>query len=231
VTDQTHTVETVGPTGPGGPNDRQAQRRAERRAANRAEILDAAEKVFGQNGLRDGSLRRIATESGFSTAAIYLFFDSKQHLVAETMTRRGLELLAAVRQAAERDEPALARLHHIVDVSVTFFDDRPHFRQLLRHLRGGATIVGPVLDGLEAGTHPTFDGVMATLTDLVRQGQEAGEVREGDPRALAHLYSVLVNEHVLLTSAEQPPGGVLTPTQFHGLIDGALRKPIPTMST
>jgi AcrR family transcriptional regulator len=220
VTDQTHTVETA------GRNDRQAQRRAERRAANRAEILDAAEKVFGQNGLRDGSLRRIATESGFSTAAIYLFFDSKQDLVAETMTRRGLELLDAVRRAAAvRDEPALTRLHHIVDVSVAFFDDRPHFRQLLRHLRGGAMIVGPVLDEFEAGTHPTFDGVMTTLADLVREGQEDGEVRDGDPRALAHLYSVLVNEHVLLTSAEQPTGGVLTPTQFHGLIDGALRQP------
>lgn len=225
MTDQTHAVDAV------APSDRQAQRRAERRESNRAEILDAAEKVFGQNGLRDGSLRRIATESGFSTAAIYLFFDSKQHLVAETMTRRGVELLDAVRLAAESDEPALARLHHIVDVTVTFFDDRPHFRQLLRHLRGGATIVGPVLDGLEADTHPTFDGVMTTLADLVRQGQQAGDVRQGDPRALAHLYSVLVNEHVLLTSAERSPGGVLTPTQFHGLIDGALRQPPTSIPT
>lgn len=206
-------------------SDRQAQRRADRRAANRAEILDAAEKVFGQHGLRDGSLRQIANESGFSTAAIYLFFDSKQDLVAETMTRRGVELFDAVRRAAESDEPALGRLHHVVDVTVAFFDDRPHFRQLLRHLRGGATIIGPVLDGLDAGTDPTFDGVMTTLAALARQGQEAGEIRDGDPRALAHLYSVLVNEHVLLTSAEQPTGGVLTPTQFHALIDGALRQP------
>jgi len=225
VTDQTHAVE------PAVPHDRQARRRAERRAANRAEILDAAEKVFGQSGLRDGSLRQIATESGFSTAAIYLFFDSKQDLVVETMSRRGVELLDAVRQAGQRDESALAKLHHIVDVTVTFFDDRPHFRQLLRHLRGGAMIVGPVLDAVGAGIDPTFDGVMTTLADLVREGQEAGEVRGGDPRALAHLYSVLVNEHVLLTSAGHPPDGVLTPTQFHGLIDGALRNPPAPTST
>lgn len=190
--------------------------------------------MFGEHGLRDGSLRQIATESGFSTAAIYLFFDSKQDLVAETMTRRGVELLDAVRQAAETgDEPALAKLHHIIDVTVTFFDDRPHFRRLLRHRRGGVTIVGPVLDGLDAGTHPTFESVMTTLTDLVREGQDAGEICDGDPRALAHLYSVLVNEHVLLASAGHSPGqgGVLTPTQFHGLIDGALRvSPAPTPS-
>lgn len=218
-------IDQVREDDPAAASVRQAQRRAARREANRGEILDAAEKVFGRDGLRDGSLRNIAAESGFSTAAIYLFFENKQDLVAETLTRRGLELLAAVRQAAAGEEPAMAKLHRIVDVTVEFFDDRPQFRQLLRHLRGGAAIVGPVLGGLDAGTESTFDDVMTVLAELVGEGQQTGEVRDGDARALAHFYSVLVNEFVLLTSAQATPTGTLTATQFHSLIDGLLRNP------
>ena len=68
-----------------------SQRRAARRAENRSVILDAAERVFSEDGLRTGSLRRIADLSGYSTAAIYKFFDSKQHLVAEVLNRRADE--------------------------------------------------------------------------------------------------------------------------------------------
>src|ERR1700712_3841788 len=93
--------------------ERRAERRAPRRAENRTEILDAAEKVFGARGLRDGSLREIGEESGFSPAAIYLFFDNKQHLVAETLSRRGDELIAAVSLEAASDVTPLAKLHRI----------------------------------------------------------------------------------------------------------------------
>lgn len=205
---------------------RQAQRRAARRDANRSEILDAAEAVFGREGLRDGSLRKIATESGFSTAAIYLFFDDKQDLIAKTLSRRGVELLDAVRRSAAVDEPAMARLHRIVEVTIGFFEDRPQFRSLLGHLRGGVAIVGPVLGGLDAGTESTFDDVMGVLAELVGEGQRAGDIRDGEPRSLAHFYSVLVNEFVLLTSVGPASSGSLTTTQFHALVDGLLRRPV-----
>jgi AcrR family transcriptional regulator len=203
--------------------DRRGERRAARRAENRSEILDAAEKVFGANGLRDGSLREIGEECGFSTAAIYLFFDNKQHLVAETLSRRGGELIEAVRREAERDLAPLEKLHRIVDATALFFSERPNFRLLLRHIRGGATITGPILAEFGSGASARFDEVMGVLTGLVRDGQQVGEIRNGDERALAHLYSVLINEFVLLTSSVDAGAGTLTLAQFHAFIDGALR--------
>jgi len=205
------------------PVDRKAERRAARRAENRLEILDAAEKVFGEDGIRDGSLRRIAAESGFSTAAIYLFFDNKQDLVAETLRRRGDELIAALDADAALDLAPIDKLHHIVDTTVTFFTDRPHFGQLLRHLRGSAAITGPVLAEFDADASPGFDQAMTLLAAIVAEGQETGEIRAGNPRALAHLYSVLVNEFILLGDANDDSTVSLTSTQFHDLVDGALR--------
>jgi AcrR family transcriptional regulator len=205
--------------------DPRARRRAARRAENRTEILDAAERVFGEHGVRDGSLRQIALLSGFSTAAIYLFFENKQHLLHETLTRRGDELVGALRTVAEDDLSPLDKLHRIVDVAVAFFEERPDFRRLVRHITGGPAIVGPALAGYAAEADGHFLAAMTLIASIVGDGQEAGEVRDGDAHALAHLYSVLINEHVLLVAAGESSGGTLTPEQFHGLIDGALRNP------
>jgi AcrR family transcriptional regulator len=202
--------------------DPRARRRATQRAANRTEILDAAERVFGEHGLRDGSIRQIAAVSGFSPGAIYLFFDSKQHLVAETLTRRGDELVAVLNAAAESGASPLLKLHHIVDLTVAFFEARPHFRRLLRQLAGGTPIVGPALGTYGSTRNGGFAAAMAAIGGIVADGQAAGEIRDGDTYAIAHLYSVLINEHILL--ATEMSSGKLTAAQFHELIDGMLRR-------
>src|SRR5260370_35648873 len=91
--------------------DLRARRRAARRAENRTEILDAAERGFGEHGGRDGSLRQIALLSGFSTAAIYLFFENKRDLLRGTLTRPGDELVGVRRTAAGRRLAQLGELH------------------------------------------------------------------------------------------------------------------------
>jgi AcrR family transcriptional regulator len=196
--------------------DPRSLRRAARRAASTADILDAAERVFSEDGLRDGSLRRIAELSGYSTAAIYKFFDSKQHLVTETLNRRADEYLSEVKTAAERGGTALERLHSVVDAAATYFGAQKQFSALVRQVQGGAAILGPVLAAFADDVYGRYGHAMAMISNLVREGQQSGEIRGGDPTALAHLASVLTNEYVL---ADLP----LTSEQFHAVFDGALR--------
>jgi TetR/AcrR family transcriptional regulator len=196
--------------------DPRSRRRAARRAASTADILDAAERVFSEEGLRDGSLRRIAELSGYSTAAIYKFFDSKQHLVTETLNRRADEYLSEVKTAAEREGTALERLHSVVDVAAAYFAAHKRFSALVRQVQGGAAILGPVLAAFADDVHGRYGHAMAMMSELVREGQHSGEIRPGDPSALAHLASVLTNEYVL---ADLP----LTPDEFRAVFDGALR--------
>ena len=195
-----------------------SQRRAARRAQSRAEIVDAAERVFSEDGLRNGSLRRIADLSGYSTAAIYKFFDSRQHLVAETLNRRADEYLGELLRAAESAGTPLERLHLIVDNAAAYFLARGHFRSLLRQMQGGSAIVGPVLDAFADDVLGRYAHAMNLMTGLIREGQQAGEVRDGDPGALAHLASVLINEYALADVA-------LARSEFHAVFDGALRAP------
>jgi AcrR family transcriptional regulator len=198
--------------------DPRSRRRAARRAASTADILDAAERVFSEDGLRDGSLRRIADLSGYSTAAIYKFFDSKQHLVTETLNRRADEYLGELRNAAASEGTPLERLQFIVDAAASYFSAHNQFSSLIRQVQGGAAILGPALAAFTEDVSGRYGQAMELMTDLVREGQQSGEIRTGDPRALAHLASVLTNEFVL---ADLP----LSREEFHGLFAGALGTP------
>ena len=191
---------------------------------NRADILDAAERIFAARGLTDGSLRDIARHSGFSTAAIYNYFDNKQHLLAETLIRRGTELLAVIGTAANHDGSPMARLHRIVDDTVAFFETYPDFRQILRHVRESEAIIASVLTE-HAAERNVFPETLILLTNVLEEGQRIGEIREGSSGALIHLYMTLVNEYVYLAGSANPGLGSLTIEQFHALVDGALRRP------
>jgi len=199
-------------------DDPRSRRRRARRAASTADILDAAERVFSEDGLREGSLRRIAELSGYSTAAIYKFFDSKQHLVTETLNRRADEYLTEVKKAATSGGTPLERLHLIVDAASAYFSAQKKFSALVRQVQGGAAILGPVLAAFADNVYGRYGQAMELMTDLVREGQQSNEIRTGDPRALAHLASVLTNEFVL---ADLP----LTREEFHAVFDGTLRAP------
>jgi AcrR family transcriptional regulator len=206
--------------------DRRAERRASRRAESRAEILDAAEKVFGEDGIRDGSLRKIAELAGFSPAAIYLFFENKQDLLSETCIRRADEWDGVVRGVAESDIDPLDKVHQIIDLGIDFFTDRPHFRLLLRHIRGGPAVTGPVLAEFADNVDARYLEVVLHLARVVQEGQASGQLRAGNDRSLAHLFLVLLNEFVLFgVNSDESNLGTLSPGQFHDFIDGALRNP------
>ena len=203
------------------PKELRARRRAARIADNRADILGAAERTFAERGITDASLRDIATAAGFSTAAIYNYFDSKDHLLAETLIRRGTELLTVIDTAAAEAGTPMAKLHCIADATVAFFASFPDFRRLLRRAREADATLSSLLTQHAADEVERVARTFALMTGIVEDGQRLGEIREGPPTALTHLYMALVYEHVFL--AGENAAGALTLEQFQDMLDGAFR--------
>jgi AcrR family transcriptional regulator len=67
-------------SGPIGQADRRRSRRAERKEETRAELIEAAARVFARRGFHGASVDEIARESGYSTGAIYWHFSGKDDL-------------------------------------------------------------------------------------------------------------------------------------------------------
>jgi AcrR family transcriptional regulator len=78
-------------------------RRGERRLITRAQLLDAAERVFARDGLRGASVDTIALEAGYSTGAVYSNFKGKEDLFLTLVEERIDPRLANVYEALEAE--------------------------------------------------------------------------------------------------------------------------------
>ena len=78
-------------------------RRGERRLITRAQLLDAAERVFARDGLRGASVDKIALEAGYSTGAVYSNFKGKEDLFLTLIEERIDPRLGTVYEALEAE--------------------------------------------------------------------------------------------------------------------------------
>jgi AcrR family transcriptional regulator len=77
---------------------RRRPNRAEKRAANRARILQAAREVFGARGFHAATIEEIADEAGLSNGAIYYNFESKGDLFFALLDERQEERIRHMRE-------------------------------------------------------------------------------------------------------------------------------------
>lgn len=108
------------------------------RDAKRGRILAAARKVFEGEGLDGASLRAIAAEAGYTPAALYFHFESKEAIYAELLRASLSELARAVDAATARARTPAARLRAAALAFFRFYDDNPRDLELGFYLmRGG----------------------------------------------------------------------------------------------
>ena len=80
-------------------------RRAERREATRAEILEAAWELARTQGLAGLSLRDVARKIGMRPPSLYWYFDSKQAIYDEMFAQANHQLLARLAEVDWPEEP------------------------------------------------------------------------------------------------------------------------------
>jgi AcrR family transcriptional regulator len=97
---------------------RTALSRAERQANTRAELVDAAERLFSDRGFHATSLDAVADEAGYTKGAVYSNFASKEDLFFAVYERRVDRYLATTeRLVAEADDAAEGVLRVVAGVA------------------------------------------------------------------------------------------------------------------
>jgi AcrR family transcriptional regulator len=79
------------------------RRRQDQQAVTRAQILDAAERIFAREGFRGASVEAIAEEAGYTHGAIYSNFKGKEDLFLVLVEERIDARLAKVYEAADAE--------------------------------------------------------------------------------------------------------------------------------
>src|SRR5882724_1876072 len=88
-------------------------------------ILDAARKVFEADGLEGASLRAIAAAAGYTPAALYFHFESKEAIYAEVLRASLASLGQAVSRATVRAKAPADRLRAAAMAFFRYYADNP----------------------------------------------------------------------------------------------------------
>jgi len=197
------------------------QRREYRRALSRDQILDAAEQVFARNGFHDASLREIAELAEFSVGAVYSFFPGKEDIYREIFLRRAAAFMPGMREVLGSGAAPLRQLLDLAAWQVGFFRQYPHFGRLV--LRGGAIASAVATPAEDTRIGENFAVAQRMQADLFRRGQQAGELRAGNPAVLARMFSGLVSAFQAAELATEPgePGELLPLEDLLEVIESA----------
>jgi TetR/AcrR family transcriptional regulator len=202
---------------------RRELRREQHHELSRSQLLDAAERVFGEKGFHDATLNEIAELAEFSVGSVYSFFDGKEDLFSQVFVRRGDEFMPGMRAILDEAGSSTDKLHRLVDFQVGFFRDHRYFGRLFLRYANVALLSEPgELDGSIA---ENYRESMRLQTELIATGQRAGELRPGDPTVLAHLFSGLIASYQGLDPSvvsDDPSAGDRLPLgDLHQMITGA----------
>lgn len=97
---------------------RKRETRAEKQARTRAELIDAAGRVFARRGYDGASVEEVAEEAGYSHGAVYSNFEGKADLflaVFEEYMAERVRELAETQAALPSDAPLEARARALAD--------------------------------------------------------------------------------------------------------------------
>ena len=132
-------------------------------------ILDAARKAFEAEGLEGASLRAIAAGAGYTPAALYFHFESKEAIYAEVLRGSLADLQQTINRSIGRTKAPVDRLRAAALAFFRYYADNPRDLDLGFYLfRGGMKPQGLGKDrddilnaALESALQPIGDAAQA----------------------------------------------------------------------
>lgn len=158
--------------------------RDRKRELYREAILDAAERVFGEEGYDATKVQRIAAEAGVSLTTLYSVLDSKWEIYREVHRRRLSEVMGLTQGVLQKDMSPLDILITGTRLQLAFFMERRDFTKMqLKEVTAWSTI-----ELLRSPEQVEALGVgLNLMASLLRRCIEEGFLIDDDPELMARM--------------------------------------------
>jgi len=162
----------------------------------RSLIMDAARQVFESEGLDGASLRAIATAAGYTPAALYFHFESKEAIYAEVLCESLTDLSKAIARAVARARTPADRLRAAAMAFFRYYADNPRDLDLGFYLFRG----GMKPHGLGKERDDVLNAALESAMQPIADAAQALDARREEARALmadifAHAAGLLLLAH------------------------------------
>ncbi|UCD09987.1 MAG: TetR/AcrR family transcriptional regulator [Dehalococcoidales bacterium] len=156
--------------------------------ARQEKILEAALDCFAKKGFNEASVDDICQIVGLSHGAIYRYFSSKEDVI-EASVQRSREMRAERFENLKQKESAIEAINESMESSINRIEEP----EGIRYTRLWVQLFSESLknERIKEAISITFDDVVDHLEEIIRLGQENGEINPDlDPHILARLFTI-----------------------------------------
>jgi AcrR family transcriptional regulator len=177
-----------------------AERRAREKAQRRQEILDAARREFFERGFHNPTVDDVAARAEISKGTIYLYFESKEEILAHLLLE-GLDLLLEEMNAVRKPEAsqsAQRTLEGLADAYLGFCQSHPNYFRLIMAFDRGRFEESISRKLYQQVLNKSLQG-LNLLAQTIEQGKMSGEFHVDDPwQAAGSVWAALNGVLVLM---------------------------------
>ena len=157
------------------------------------QIIDAAGKLLASGGIQNLTTKKLAIEMGFSEAALYRHFKSKDDIIFAMLTYLASNIDKRINEIINSDMDAIEKLKTLFNNQFTFFNKNTHY------------LVAIFSDGLwenNEKTHQAVKQIMAVkqkhLNFIFEEGQNKNKITSNvNSKTLTHMIMGIFRLHML----------------------------------
>ena len=170
-------------------------------------ICDAAMRVVARKGLASVTVQDIADEAGVAKGTVYIYFQSRDEILARTMEGATEKLLEKIEQSCSECRTFPDKLERRVRTQLTHFDENRDFFRLY-------LAMSEPFGEKRLKRNPIHVAYLAQLEKQIEEAMARGEVRRGNAARLAIAVAAVTREIVLNRIIEREPPPLETDVQF-----------------
>ena len=159
-----------------------AQRRAREKARRQQEILAAAKEIFFEKGTHQATMDDVAAQAEVSKGTVYLYFQSKESILAHLLLE-GLSILLSQLEAAYAPQEPLSAEQHLRQLVAAYWQysqTYPDYFRLLMALDRGRFCERVSAEMYQQILTESIRGLQLAAK-AIRQGTEEGVFAADDP--------------------------------------------------
>jgi len=161
----------------------------------RAAILAEAEKNFSTRGYHYVTMAEIASASGFSTGALYQFFESKEHLYTTMISEKLAMMYEIIKEKVNSAADLNGKLASLVGAQLQFAEENTYFCRIF--LRGENELSAKTINSMQERLINDYFKHLSFIENILKAGVKDGVLRDIPPHDLAAALSFLIRATIM----------------------------------